>query len=170
MGSSREIAIGPEAVVSLLLGTLLSNEMDLVTHAAEYHGLAFTTTIFTGITQATLGIFRLGVLIYLLSHAAIIGFMGGASITNCPMDILKGEKEGSPKWLFFTRRMFFELMGRCLIEKMSKEIKCELCQSVLYSGPRPIPRNLRFTYNHSPNICATNFFGLNGPISSEQSK
>jgi high affinity sulfate transporter 1 len=58
MGSSRDIAIGPVAVVSLLLGTLLSNEIDPVTHAAEYQRLAFTATFFAGITQATLGVFR----------------------------------------------------------------------------------------------------------------
>ncbi|KAJ1406812.1 sulfate anion transporter, conserved site [Sesbania bispinosa] len=81
MGSSRDIAIGPVAVVSLLLGTLLSNEIDPDTHAAEYRRLAFTATFFAGITQATLGIFRLGFLIDFLSHAAIVGFMGGAAIT-----------------------------------------------------------------------------------------
>ncbi|XP_061365350.1 sulfate transporter 1.3-like isoform X2 [Gastrolobium bilobum] len=81
MGSSRDIAIGPVAVVSLLLGTLLSNEIDPVTHAAEYRRLAFTATFFAGITQATLGVFRLGFLIDFLSHAAIVGFMGGAAIT-----------------------------------------------------------------------------------------
>jgi len=58
MGSSRDIAIGPVAVVSLLLGTLLSNEIDPNTNAAEYQRLAFTATFFAGITQATLGVLR----------------------------------------------------------------------------------------------------------------
>lgn len=81
MGSSRDIAIGPVAVVSLLLGTLLQNEIDPITHPTEYRRLAFTATFFAGITQATLGVFRLGFLIDFLSHAAIVGFMGGAAIT-----------------------------------------------------------------------------------------
>ncbi|KAJ6954504.1 sulfate transporter 1.2-like [Populus alba x Populus x berolinensis] len=82
MGSSRDIAIGPVAVVSLLLGTLLQNEInDPVVNAAEYRRLAFTATFFAGITQVTLGFFRLGFLIDFLSHAAIVGFMGGAAIT-----------------------------------------------------------------------------------------
>lgn len=114
MGSSRDIAIGPVAVVSLLLGTLLQNEVDPSTHVAEYLRLAFTATFFAGITQATLGVLRyltllvkviwrlkffiavfllftstcfmfvlnrLGFLIDFLSHAAIVGFMGGAAIT-----------------------------------------------------------------------------------------
>ncbi|XP_024027634.1 sulfate transporter 1.3 [Morus notabilis] len=81
MGSSRDIAIGPVAVVSLLLGTLLQNEVDHTTNPTEYLRLAFTATFFAGITQATLGILRLGFLIDFLSHAAIVGFMGGAAIT-----------------------------------------------------------------------------------------
>ncbi|XP_014501504.1 sulfate transporter 1.3 isoform X2 [Vigna radiata var. radiata] len=81
MGSSRDIAIGPVAVVSLLLGTLLSNEFDPIKNAEEYQRLAFTATFFAGITQATLGVLRLGFLIDFLSHAAIVGFMGGAAIT-----------------------------------------------------------------------------------------
>ncbi|KAK1301430.1 Sulfate transporter 1.2 [Acorus calamus] len=59
MGSSRDIAIGP----------------------AAYQSLAFTATFFAGVTQAVLGFLRLGFLIDFLSHAAIVGFMGGAAIT-----------------------------------------------------------------------------------------
>ncbi|KAL0440277.1 UNVERIFIED_CONTAM: Sulfate transporter 1.3 [Sesamum latifolium] len=81
MGSSRDIAIGPVAVVSLLLGTLLRDEIDPVKNPLEYRRLAFTATFFAGITQAALGILRLGFLIDFLSHAAIVGFMGGAAIT-----------------------------------------------------------------------------------------
>ncbi|KAK9270772.1 hypothetical protein L1049_026355 [Liquidambar formosana] len=81
MGSSRDIAIGPVAVVSLLLGTLLQNEIDPKKNPVEYRRLAFTATFFAGITQATLGFFRLGFLIDFLSHAAVVGFMAGAAIT-----------------------------------------------------------------------------------------
>ncbi|KAL1093649.1 hypothetical protein V6Z11_D06G045300 [Gossypium hirsutum] len=81
MGSSRDIAIGPVAVVSLLLGSMLSNEIDPNQNEAEYLRLAFTATFFAGITQVTLGFLRLGFLIDFLSHAAIIGFMAGAAIT-----------------------------------------------------------------------------------------
>lgn len=81
MGSSRDIAIGPVAVVSLLLGTLLQNELDPDKQKHEYQRLAFTATFFAGVTQFTLGFFRLGFLIEFLSHAAIVGFMGGAAVT-----------------------------------------------------------------------------------------
>ncbi|VAH87804.1 unnamed protein product [Triticum turgidum subsp. durum] len=81
MGSSRDIAIGPVAVVSLLLGTLLQEEIDPVKNPYEYSRLAFTATFFAGITQAMLGFFRLGFIIEFLSHAAIVGFMAGAAVT-----------------------------------------------------------------------------------------
>ncbi|GFP87077.1 high affinity sulfate transporter 1 [Phtheirospermum japonicum] len=80
MGSSRDIAIGPVAVVSLLLGSMLRNEID-PKHKHDYQRLAFTATFFAGVTQLALGFFRLGFLIDFLSHAAIVGFMAGAAIT-----------------------------------------------------------------------------------------
>ncbi|TKY71443.1 High affinity sulfate transporter 1 [Spatholobus suberectus] len=80
MGSSRDIAIGPVAVVSLLLGTMLSDEISNY-KSHEYLRLAFTATFFAGITQMALGVLRLGFLIDFLSHAAIVGFMAGAAIT-----------------------------------------------------------------------------------------
>ncbi|XP_019174951.1 PREDICTED: sulfate transporter 1.2-like isoform X1 [Ipomoea nil] len=81
MGSSRHIAIGPSAVVSLLLGSMLRIEVDPVKNKHEYMRLAFTATFFAGLTQATLGILRLGFLIDFLSHASIVGFMAGTGIT-----------------------------------------------------------------------------------------
>ncbi|KAK6135403.1 hypothetical protein DH2020_030857 [Rehmannia glutinosa] len=80
MGSSRDIAIGPVAVVSLLLGSLLQEEID-PKNKHDYQRLAFTATFFAGATQFLLGFFRLGFLIDFLSHAAIVGFMAGAAIT-----------------------------------------------------------------------------------------
>ncbi|XP_017632542.1 sulfate transporter 1.3-like [Gossypium arboreum] len=81
MGSSRDIAIGPVAVVSLLLGSLLQDEIDSSANPVGYRHLAFTATFFAGLTQFILGFFRLGFLIDFLSHAAIVGFMGGTAVT-----------------------------------------------------------------------------------------
>ncbi|KAK8952416.1 Sulfate transporter 1.3 [Platanthera zijinensis] len=81
LSSSRDIAIGPVAVVSLLLGHLLEKEFDYTKNKEEYYRLAFTATFFAGITEAALGFLRLGFLIDFLSHSAIVGFMGGAAIT-----------------------------------------------------------------------------------------
>ncbi|EMS62366.1 High affinity sulfate transporter 1 [Triticum urartu] len=63
------------------LCSLLQAEVDHVKNKEEYMRLAFTATFFAGITQAALGFLRLGFLIEFLSHAAIVGFMGGAAIT-----------------------------------------------------------------------------------------
>ncbi|PKA49084.1 Sulfate transporter 1.3 [Apostasia shenzhenica] len=81
MGSSRDIAIGPVAVVSLLLGHLLQDEFDPKANKEDYQRLAFTATFFAGVTQAALGFLRLGFLVDFLSHAAVVGFMGGTAIT-----------------------------------------------------------------------------------------
>ncbi|KAH6778218.1 slufate transporter 2 [Perilla frutescens var. hirtella] len=80
MGSSREIAIGPVAVVSLLLSAMISKVVDPSADPTSYRRTVFTVTFFTGTFQALFGIFRLGFLVDFLSHAAIVGFMGGAAI------------------------------------------------------------------------------------------
>ncbi|KAL1536222.1 Low affinity sulfate transporter 3 [Salvia divinorum] len=80
MGSSREIAIGPVAVVSLLLSAMVSKVVDPSADPTAYRMTIFTVTFFTGAFQALFGIFRLGFLVDFLSHAAIVGFMGGAAI------------------------------------------------------------------------------------------
>ncbi|XP_042014309.1 low affinity sulfate transporter 3-like isoform X2 [Salvia splendens] len=80
MGSSRELAIGPVAVVSLLLSAMVSKVVDPAADPALYRRIIFTVTFFTGAFQALFGVFRLGFLIDFLSHAAVIGFMGGAAI------------------------------------------------------------------------------------------
>ena len=46
MGTSTENAIGPGAVVSLLLGTHLQNEFDPAKDKEEYMKLVFTATLF----------------------------------------------------------------------------------------------------------------------------
>jgi high affinity sulfate transporter 1 len=84
LGSSRHIAIGPVAVVSLLLGTLLTNELPYNINGQpnpQYLKLALSATFFAGVFQAGLGFLRLGFIIDFLSHATIVGFMAGAAIT-----------------------------------------------------------------------------------------
>lgn len=58
LGSSKDIAIGPVAVVSLLLGTLLKKEVSPTEEPALYLQLALTTTFFAGLFQLGLGLFR----------------------------------------------------------------------------------------------------------------
>ncbi|KAL5556388.1 hypothetical protein UlMin_038624 [Ulmus minor] len=80
MGTSRHIAIGPVAVVSLLLPSMIQKLVDPAANPVAYTKLVLTATFFAGIFQAAFGFFRLGFLVDFLSHAAIVGFMAGAAI------------------------------------------------------------------------------------------
>ncbi|OIV96704.1 hypothetical protein TanjilG_09246 [Lupinus angustifolius] len=80
MGSSREVAIGPVAVVSLLISSQVSKVIDPSSNPDAYRNFVFTATLFAGIFQVAFGVFRLGFLVDFLSHAALVGFMAGAAI------------------------------------------------------------------------------------------
>ncbi|EOX92174.1 hypothetical protein QUC31_003499 [Theobroma cacao] len=80
MGTSREIAIGPVAVISLLLSSMVQKLQDPVANPIAYQKLVLTATFFAGTFQAAFGLFRSGFLVDFLSHAAIVGFMAGAAI------------------------------------------------------------------------------------------
>ncbi|GAU35625.1 hypothetical protein TSUD_30430 [Trifolium subterraneum] len=83
MGSSRDLAVGTVAVGSLLMGSMLGNEVNPNQNPKLFLHLAFTATFFAGVFQASLGLFRLGFIVDFLSHATIVGFMGGAATVVC---------------------------------------------------------------------------------------
>ena len=58
MGTSREIAIGPVAVVSLLLSSMIQNIVDPAADPATYRSLVFTVTFLAGVFQVSFGLFR----------------------------------------------------------------------------------------------------------------
>lgn len=58
MGSSKEIAIGPVAVVSLLLSSMVQKVVDPSLDPLAYRKLVFTATFFAGIFQLIFGLFR----------------------------------------------------------------------------------------------------------------
>lgn len=104
-GSSRQLAVGPVAVTSLLLGSGLpgvsnfhqpSQVIDpsgtVVAYSASSPGIyaedqlrydhaASQVAIVAGIIYTAIGLLRLGWLTHYLSHAVVSGFMTGASIT-----------------------------------------------------------------------------------------
>eukprot|EP00253_Pinus_taeda_P004367 PITA_04367 len=80
LGSSKDLAVGTIAVVSLLLGSVIGDAVSPTEKPELYIGLAITATFLVGVFQAALGIFRLGFIIDLLSHATIEGFMTGSAI------------------------------------------------------------------------------------------
>lgn len=58
MGTSQELAIGPVAVVSLLISSMVSKLVDPVADPASYRKLVFTVTFFAGSFQAIFGFLR----------------------------------------------------------------------------------------------------------------
>eukprot|EP00257_Ricinus_communis_P025345 XP_025012759.1 sulfate transporter 3.1 [Ricinus communis] len=89
MGSSKDLAVGTVAVASLLISSMLGKEVNPNENPKLYVQLAFTATFFAGVFQATLGLLRLGFIVDFLSHATIVGFMGGAATVVC-LQQLKG--------------------------------------------------------------------------------
>ncbi|OWM66015.1 hypothetical protein CDL15_Pgr015441 [Punica granatum] len=88
-GSSKHIAIGTVAAASLLIAAMIEEKVSYDDNPSLYVHLVFTATLFTGIFQSLLGIFRLGILVDFLSHSTIIGFMSGTAIIIC-LQQLKG--------------------------------------------------------------------------------
>ncbi|XP_068660238.1 probable sulfate transporter 3.3 [Aristolochia californica] len=80
LGSSRDLAVGPVSIASLILGAMLSEQVSPTHQQALFLQLAFTSTFFAGLFQASLGVLRLGFLIDFLSKATLIGFMAGSAV------------------------------------------------------------------------------------------
>jgi SulP family sulfate permease len=77
-GSSRQLATGPVAVVSLLTAAAL--EPIAASGSAGYVAYAITLSLIVGVFQLSLGLLRLGVVVNFLSHPVIIGFTNAAAI------------------------------------------------------------------------------------------
>jgi sulfate permease, SulP family len=77
-GSSKQLATGPVAVVSLLTASALIPFASVGSEA--YIGLAIMMTLMVGIFQLSLGLLRLGVVVSFLSHPVIVGFTNAAAM------------------------------------------------------------------------------------------
>lgn len=77
-GSSRQLATGPVAVVSLITASAL----EPIAGASPdlYVAYAIMLAFMVGIFQMTLGLLHLGVLVNFLSHPVVIGFTNAAAI------------------------------------------------------------------------------------------
>lgn len=78
MGSSRQLAVGPVAMDSLLVATTL-NTMAIV-DAQHYISLAIFLAFFMGVIQVFLGLIKFGFLVNFLSKPVINGFTSAAAI------------------------------------------------------------------------------------------
>ncbi|EHA8589027.1 putative sulfate transporter 3.3 [Cocos nucifera] len=79
LGSSKDLAVGPVSIASLVMGSMLREEVSPEKEPILYLQLAFTATFFAGVFQASLGLLRLGFIVDFLSKATLLGFMGGAA-------------------------------------------------------------------------------------------
>jgi len=77
-GSSRQLATGPVAVVSLMTASAL--EPIAGANPELYVAYAIMLALMVGIFQLALGLLRLGVLVNFLSHPVVIGFTNAAAI------------------------------------------------------------------------------------------
>ncbi|WP_210367007.1 solute carrier family 26 protein [Bacillus sp. REN3] len=78
MGSSRQLAVGPVAMVSLLVLTGVSMLAEPGTD--EYIALALLLALMVGVFQLAMGLLKLGFLVNFLSHAVITAFTSAAAI------------------------------------------------------------------------------------------
>ncbi len=77
-GSSRQLATGPVAMVSLMTAAAL--EPLATTGSEAFVGYAVLLALMVGIFQLALGMFRLGVLLNFLSNPVVLGFVNAAAI------------------------------------------------------------------------------------------
>ena len=77
-GTSRALAVGPVAVVSLL--TVAAVSKIAVPGTSEYIAAAITLAFLSGLILLALGVFRLGFLANFLSHPVIAGFITATGI------------------------------------------------------------------------------------------
>ncbi|MDL1958113.1 MAG: SulP family inorganic anion transporter [Deltaproteobacteria bacterium] len=86
-GSSRQLATGPVAVVSLM--TAASLEPLATTGTEGYIAYALLLALMVGLFQFILGVLRLGLVVNLLSHPVVNGFTNAASIVIATSQLSK---------------------------------------------------------------------------------
>ncbi len=78
LGSSRTLAVGPVAIVSLLVATGIAPLAEAGSGA--FLQLALTLALLVGLIQALMGLVRLGFLVNFLSHPVLAGFTSAAAL------------------------------------------------------------------------------------------
>jgi len=93
-GSSRQLATGPVAVISLMTAAAVTPLA--VSNTPDYIGLALLLTLLVGLIQLLLGVLRLGTIVNFVSHPVILGFMNAAAIIIglSQLDMLLGIPKG----------------------------------------------------------------------------
>ncbi|HSJ77612.1 MAG TPA: sulfate permease, partial [Erythrobacter sp.] len=97
-GTSRTLAVGPVAVVSLMTASAVGAVAAPGT--AEYWEAAVTLATLSGVMLVVLGLLRLGFLANLLSHPVISGFISasGVLIATSQLKHILGVRAGGETW------------------------------------------------------------------------
>lgn len=77
LGTSRQLAVGPVAMVSLLIAAGVGA---ITSDASTFVSLAILLALMVGVIQLMMGVFRLGFLVNFLSHPVIAGFTSAAAL------------------------------------------------------------------------------------------
>mmetsp|Transcript_29836 Transcript_29836/g.65572 ORF Transcript_29836/g.65572 Transcript_29836/m.65572 type:complete len:608 (-) Transcript_29836:732-2555(-) len=80
LGTSRQLAVGPVAMVALLTSAGLTKLADPVTETEKYTELASLLAFMVGVIQTAMGVFRLDFMVRFLSHPVLSGFTSAAAI------------------------------------------------------------------------------------------
>lgn len=86
-GSSRQLATGPVAMVSLMTATAL--EPLAVAGSQQYIAYAILLSLLIGVFQFLLGVLRLGVVVNFLSHPVINGFTNAGALIIATTQLAK---------------------------------------------------------------------------------
>ena len=93
-GSSRQLATGPVAVISLMTAAALTPLA--VPYSEDFVALALLLALMVGVIQLSLGVLKLGTIVSFVSHPVILGFMNAAAvlIMLSQIDMLLGIPKG----------------------------------------------------------------------------
>ena len=93
-GSSRQLATGPVAIVSLMTAAALTPLA--VPFSENYIALALALALMVGLIQFSMGLLKLGSIVHFVSHPVILGFMNAAAIIIAlsQIDVLLGIPKG----------------------------------------------------------------------------
>ena len=109
VGSSRQLAVGPVAMVALLTTAGLSPIQDPLEDPDRYQRLASTLAFLVGIMQAGMGLLRLEFIARFLPHPVLSGFTSAAAVVIGSSQIKDGEFFFTFVWamLLMRRRVLF---------------------------------------------------------------
>ena len=77
-GTSRQLAVGPVAMVALLVASGVGALAEI--GSESFIGLAIMLSLMVGVIQLAMGVFKLGFLVNFLSHPVIAGFTSAAAL------------------------------------------------------------------------------------------